>query len=116
MTFEEIQKEIRDRTTPVMDFEDFYNETIKNNPLFFKDYYLTISFRKESVTLRSLKDYNKDATFSCKINLNNEKEIKKYFENLNFFSTCGWGSNYTRFINIETIKDVLNNNLCDHEF
>ena len=45
-----------------------------------------------------------------------KKEIKEYFEKLNFFSTCDWGSRYTRFINIETIKDVLNNKLSDYEF
>ena len=45
-----------------------------------------------------------------------KKEVKEYFEKLNFFSTCEWGSRYTRFINIETIKDVLNNKLSDYEF
>ena len=40
MTFEEIKKNIKDVDEPVMDFEDFYNEMTKNDPLFFKDYYL----------------------------------------------------------------------------
>ena len=98
----------------IIDFEDFYNEMTKGNPLFFKDYYLTIY--KEHIRLRSLKEYNRYLTFSCKINLNNKKEIKKYFEKLNFFSTCGWRDSDTLFISIESIKDILNNKLSDYEF
>ena len=55
MTFEEIKKNIKDVDNPVMDFEDFYNEMTKGNPLFFKDYYLTIY--KDHIRLRSLKEY-----------------------------------------------------------
>ena len=114
MTFEEIQKEIRDRNTPVMDFEDFYNEMTKNDPLFFKDYFLTIDYY-ENIVVWSLKNYN-HLTFSCKIEFRDKKEIKKYFEKFNFFLTGEYWNSYNRIISMESIKDILNNNVSDYKF
>ena len=53
----------------IIDFEDFYNEMIKNDPLFFKDYCLSISYGKNSsIIMKCLNGYEEYKTFSCKKN------------------------------------------------
>lgn len=94
-----------------INFESFYKKIIKEDPLFFKDYYITYCsdfyFRK-SLNLENLKGLD-GTTFSCaNIITFDSKTRKKYFEKLNFFLACESGE-YSWFLSIETIRDILNN-------